>query len=160
ANKQQARREQEDHRAGEGAAMDIPSALAIIDSLAQGLDPVTKKALPTDSPYHQPCVIRALFTVARELRCSPEQVRSATGSPANAWKPWRRDEEEQLRAEFAARMAFAEIACRHGRTRVAILGRLYRLGLFNRAEGPTAIAGQHLPESQASARGKQPSRAG
>jgi hypothetical protein len=161
SNKQQGHREPEVHRSAVGGAMDIPRALAIIDCLAEGLDPVTKEAFPSDSPYHQPCVIRALYTVARELRRTPQQaVGSATGKPANAWKPWTPDEDDHLRAEFAARMAFAEVARRHGRTRVAILGRLYRLGLFNAAEGLTAVVGEHLPESQAAERGKQSCRAG
>jgi hypothetical protein len=129
--------------------VDISSALVIIESLAEGIDPVTKKVFPADSPYHQPCVIRALYTVARELRRPPEQVGSATGALGNAWKPWGPTEEKQLREEFAARMPVPEIAKRHGRTRLAILGRLYRIGLLSAADSAIPGAEQRSHESQA-----------
>ncbi len=124
---------------GVGKDMDIARAVAILEALAEGIDPLTREAFPEGSPCHQPTVIRALYTAVRELRHLQIQANSAGGAPANAGKPWAAAEEEQLRQEFAARLSIPDIARRHGRTRVAILGRLMRLGLLSADGGPSAL---------------------
>ena len=47
--------------------MELQVARQIIDTLAQGIQPVTGEAMPEDSPYNAPPVIRALHAVSREL---------------------------------------------------------------------------------------------
>lgn len=115
---------------GAGPDMDMTQVVTILESLAEGVDPLTGQVFPEGSAYQQPAVIRALYTAARELR----QVQAGGPPPgrvlANAGKPWGAAEEEQLRREFGEQLDIPEIARRHGRTRVAILGRLMRLGLL------------------------------
>jgi hypothetical protein len=47
--------------------MELQLAREIINVLAQGIHPVTGEAMPPDSPYNEPPVIRALFAVSRAL---------------------------------------------------------------------------------------------
>jgi hypothetical protein len=51
----------------QGLSMELITARQIVETLARGIHPVTGEAMPPDSPYNQPVVIRALFTVARAL---------------------------------------------------------------------------------------------
>ena len=45
--------------------MELQIARQIIDTLAQGIHPVTGEAMPDDSPYNAAPVIRALHAVSR-----------------------------------------------------------------------------------------------
>jgi hypothetical protein len=47
--------------------MQIQIAKQIIETLAQGINPVTGEVFDEDSPYNAPPVIRALFKVYQEL---------------------------------------------------------------------------------------------
>ena len=47
--------------------MELQAARQIIDTLAQGIHPVTGEVMPEDSPYNAPPVIRALFAVSQAL---------------------------------------------------------------------------------------------
>lgn len=118
--------------------MQLGEAIAAIDSLANGIDPVTGRPLPDSGPYHHPQVIRALFTVLRHLR---DQGATSDGAvaevampnvarklPERVGKPWTPAEDEQLIAEFHAAVEFREMAKMHGRTRGAIVSRLTKLG--------------------------------
>lgn len=118
--------------------MQLEEAIAVIESLANGIDPVTGQPLPDPGPYHHPRVIRALFTVLEQARRASEghaSTRQTAGSLAGAsglcervGKPWTADEDEQLIAEFHAAVDFRDMAKRHGRTRGAIVSRLTKLG--------------------------------
>lgn len=47
--------------------MELSIARQIIDTLAQGIHPVTGEPMPDDSPYNAPPIIRALHSVSRAL---------------------------------------------------------------------------------------------
>lgn len=47
--------------------MELSAALDILRRLAEGIDPATGEVYPSDSPYQQPQVIRALFTAIEHL---------------------------------------------------------------------------------------------
>jgi hypothetical protein len=118
--------------------MQLGEAISAIESLANGIDPVTGQPLPEPGPYHHPHVIRALFTVLEQARRASEghaSTRQTAGSLAGAsglcervGKPWTPAEDEQLIAEFHAAVEFREMAKLHGRTRGAIVSRLTKLG--------------------------------
>ena len=55
--------------------MELQAAHQIIDTLAQGIHPVTGEAMPEDSPYNAPRVIRALFAVSQALQGKAARVR-------------------------------------------------------------------------------------
>jgi len=71
--------------------MEKQTALHIIQALAQGIDPHSGEAFPTDSPYQHPDTVRALFQAVQALtEPSAARPRPATphGAPTNAGKPW------------------------------------------------------------------------
>src|SRR6476661_3717262 len=111
--------------------MELQTARAIIDTLAQGIHPVTGEAMPPDSPYLAPPVIRALFTVSQALEggvpAAPRR-RERGDLPANTGKPWSAEDDEALRAGFGAGTPTKDLAAALGRTRWAVESRLVKLG--------------------------------
>mgnify|MGYP003295967790 CR=1 FL=1 len=105
--------------------MDITRAREVIRILADGADPATGEALPKESVYNSPDVIRALFTIL-EATTPKEKPQSPT---RNAGKPWTEIEDDKLRDAFASKIPISKIALEHGRTYGAIESRLDHLGL-------------------------------
>ena len=107
--------------------MELQIAREIINVLAQGIHPVTGEAMPADSPYNEPPVIRALFEVARALeQCDGPKPRREP--PANAGKTWSGDEDDKLVAAFDAGQELKQMALELGRSRLAVEARLVKLG--------------------------------
>lgn len=110
--------------------METQSALRILGTLAQGIDPHTGETFPAGSPYQHPDTVRALFH-ALQVLTQPAAGRlrpAAEGLPENAGKPWSDEEDKALAEGFDAGHPPAELARRHRRTRAAIQARLVRLG--------------------------------
>ncbi|CAA9410752.1 MAG: hypothetical protein AVDCRST_MAG51-1391, partial [uncultured Ramlibacter sp.] len=103
------------------------TAREIIGTLAQGIHPVTGEAMPGDSPYNAPPVIRALFTVSQALEGAPPP-KPRRELPAKAGKPWAVEDDEQLRAGFDAGTPVKDLAAALGRTRWAVESRLVKMG--------------------------------
>lgn len=88
--------------------MELQIARQIIDTLAQGIHPITGEAMPEDSPYNAPPVIRALHAVARALEGTAdpagtaESPRARRTPPPNAGKAWSAQEDGALEIAFAA----------------------------------------------------------
>ncbi|MDB5873940.1 MAG: hypothetical protein JWQ07_3382 [Ramlibacter sp.] len=106
--------------------MELQSARQIIDTLSQGIHPVTGEAMPADSPYNEPAVIRALFTVSRALQDKPARVPREL--PPNAGKPWAAEEDARLEAGFAAGADVKQLAEQLGRTPLGVESRLVMRG--------------------------------
>ena len=125
--------------------MELQTARAIIDTLAQGIHPVTGEAMPPDSPYLAPPVIRALFTVSQALEAgaSAPKKRERGDLPANTGKPWSAEDDEALRAGFGAGTPTKDLAAALGRTRWAIESRLVKLGEMTLGGSAAAMARSH-----------------
>jgi hypothetical protein len=113
--------------------MELQIARQIIDTLAQGIHPVTGEAMPDDSPYNAPPVIRALHVVSRALEAAgataqPEPERPQRPRPPNAGKSWADQEDQALAIAFDAGIALKQIAQELGRTVFAVEQRLIKLG--------------------------------
>lgn len=114
--------------------MELQIARQIIDTLAQGIHPVTGEAMPDDSPYNAPPVIRALHAVSRALEhLQAAPVAAATqeplrGRPPNAGKPWTGQEDAALETAFDAGIPLKQVAQELGRTPFAVEQRLIKLG--------------------------------
>jgi hypothetical protein len=106
--------------------MELQAAHQIIDTLAQGVHPVTGEAMPEDSPYNAPPAIRALFAVSQALQGKP--ARAPRELPANAGKPWQQNEDVRLAAAFEGGAELKQIAADLGRTPFAVETRLVKLG--------------------------------
>jgi len=119
--------------------MHLTRAVEILERLRDGEDPRTGRALPADSPYQQPDVVRALFTALAALPAvdAPEEAADAKpprSRPARAGEPWRDDEDERLAAAFDEGRGVAELARVFGRSRSAIRLRLVKLGRLSEDE--------------------------
>ncbi|MGZ5181767.1 MAG: hypothetical protein ACXWC6_12465 [Ramlibacter sp.] len=128
--------------------MELQIARAIIDTLAQGIHPVTGEVMAEDSPYNAPPVIRALFAVSQALGpIAPAEPaprkRARTDLPANTGKPWTGDDDERLRTGFDAGTPVKDLAAALGRTRWAVESRLVKLGVMTLGGAPAALAGAH-----------------
>lgn len=111
--------------------MELHIARQIIDTLAQGIHPVTGEAMPEDSPYNAPPVIRALHAVARALDGPPpvEPPRSTRRVlPPNAGKAWSAQEDAALETAYEAGIDLKQVAQELGRTPFAVEQRLIKLG--------------------------------
>jgi hypothetical protein len=109
--------------------MELQSARQIIDTLAQGIHPVTGEAMPEDSPYNAPPVIRALVAVSQALdpaHSAPQRARPAP--PVNAGKAWSAEDDAALVAGFDRGEEPKLLAEQLGRTRFGIEQRLIKLG--------------------------------
>ena len=120
--------------------MELQTAREILGTLARGLHPDTGEAMPADSPYNAPSVIRALFTVSQALDSSapsaaPRARSRRTDLPANTGKPWTADDDEQLRLGFDAGTPTKDLAAALGRTRWAVESRLVKLGALPLSRG-------------------------
>lgn len=107
--------------------MELQSARQIIDTLAQGIHPVTGEVMPDSSPYNAPPVIRALFAVSQALE-EAKPARARKPQPPNAGKPWTAEDDARLQQCFAQGLGLAQLAQELGRTRWAVESRLVKLG--------------------------------
>ena len=111
--------------------MELQIARQIIDTLAQGIHPVTGEAMPDDSPYNAPPVIRALHTVARALEGAPpaaaEEAPRSRRVP-NAGKAWTAADDAALETAFDAGIPVKQVAEELGRTAFAVEQRLIKIG--------------------------------
>ena len=119
--------------------MELQIARQIIDTLAQGIHPVTGEAMPDDSPYNAPPVIRALHAVSRALECpahAPAEPGKARGElPPNAGKKWTPQEDAALETAFDAGIPIKQVAQELGRTAFAVEQRLVKLGKIEAPAG-------------------------
>ena len=107
--------------------MELQIAREIINVLAQGIHPVTGEMMPPDSPYNEPPVIRALFTVSQALDgCEGPKTRRE--QPSNAGKAWSAEEDDRLAAAFDAGQDLKQMALDLGRSRLGVEARLVKLG--------------------------------
>lgn len=129
--------------------MELQTAREIIDTLAQGIHPVTGEVMPEESPYNAPPVIRALFAVSQALQgasgaVAPARAKRARADlPPNTGKPWAAEDDEQLRLGFSAGTPTKDLAAALGRTRWAIESRLVKLGLMTLGSAPAAQSAAH-----------------
>jgi hypothetical protein len=112
--------------------MELQIARQILDTLAQGIHPVTGEAMPEDSPYNAPPVIRALHTVARALEGAaavpPTTTKTTRAAPANAGKAWSAEDDATLETGFDSGADLKQLAEVLARTRFGVEQRLIKLG--------------------------------
>ena len=118
--------------------MELQTARQIIDTLSHGVDPVTGETMPADSPYNEPAVIRALFTVSHALEGKLARMQRA--QPPNAGKPWVADEDAQLVVAHREGRDAKQMAGQLGRTPFAVESRLVKMGLLPPRPGMRMMA--------------------
>src|SRR5882672_5155894 len=103
--------------------MDQAQALAVVRSLANGVDPESGEIFPPESAYQRPQVVRALHEAATALERVERFERRKAQMPAKTGEPWSEDEDRKLLASFDAGRALQELAAAHERTMGAVRAR-------------------------------------
>lgn len=114
----------------------------VVAALAKGINPLTGEVLPAHSPYNEPEIIRALFTVLnpRQLltgKKSPEmkmEENIANNRPRNAGLPWTKENRKKLAKQFGEGLSLHDLANEFERTPGAIQSELVRQGLMDRPD--------------------------
>lgn len=111
--------------------MDQSQALAVVRSLANGVDPESGEVFPTESAYQRPQIVRALYEAATALERIERFDRRKSQMPPKTGEPWSEDEDRKLLAAFDAGRALQELAAQHERTMGAVRARLLKYGRIN-----------------------------
>lgn len=108
--------------------MNNQEALNIIQTLSDGLNPLSDEPLAENSLCLNSDIQRALQTAipALESRIRSDLRRSKL--PANAGKPWNDEEDQQLLAAFDEGSSIAALVEAHQRTKGSISSRLLKFG--------------------------------
>lgn len=112
-------------------------AKQVLQSLIQGLDPVTGEELPRETVLQHAEVLRALLAGLSALEQASARAQRRAQLPDNVGQAWTTEEEHKLVAAFKSGESPLMIARQHGRTLRAIEARLEKLGLITAAERTT-----------------------
>ncbi len=108
--------------------MDIAYAKKLLETLADGVNPVTGEVLSDEDSCNQPDVIRALHLAATCLEKAEKAEKRAKSLPENAGKPWNAEDDNKLTRMFEQGRSSREICNEFRRTEGSIAARLVRLG--------------------------------
>jgi len=123
--------------------MELNEAKETIEVLADGINPVTGEVLPSEGPYNEPKVIRALFAMLESIKAirppsrTPEQRQNdnvENGRPRNAGLPWTTELRAEAAAKFKQGSSVSELAEKFERTNGAITSELVKQGLMDATE--------------------------
>jgi hypothetical protein len=103
-------------------------ALAIVRSLANGIDPESGEVFPPESVYQRPQTVRALYEATIALERQERFERRRSTMPPKTGSPWSEDEDRNLLSAFDSGRALQELASQHERTMGAIRARLLKYG--------------------------------
>ena len=118
--------------------MDIEASRTIVKTLAQGVHPATGEVFPPDSPYNDPEVIRALFSIlesvkqVRQPRKSLDERRRENielGRPMNSGLPWSDEDRALVASEFQKGTTIEKLADTLGRSSSSIVAEVIRQDL-------------------------------
>ena len=112
-------------------------ARQILQSLIQGIDPVTGDELPRETILHHADVVRALLAGLSALEETAARALRRAQLPDNVGRAWTTEEESRLVAAFRSGNSPVAIAHEHGRTLRAIEARLEKLGLITAEQRTT-----------------------
>lgn len=105
-------------------------ARQILQSLIQGIDPITSEELPRETALQHADVLRALLAGLTALDQMAARAQRRAQLPGNVGQAWTTEEESRLIAAFQSGDSAIAIARQHGRTLRAIEARLEKLGLI------------------------------
>jgi len=119
--------------------MELDESRNIVKTLAQGVHPTTGEVFPSDSPYNDPEVIRALFSildsvkqVGRPRKSLDERRRDNVelGRPVNSGLPWTEEDREVVRSGFRDGATIEKLAASLGRSSGSIVAEVIRQDLL------------------------------
>ena len=110
----------------------------IVKTLTQGVHPTTGEVFPPGSPYSDPDVIRALFSIlefvknTKTPRKTVEERRQQNlevGRPGNSGLPWTEDDRALVKSGFREGMSVENLAAKLERSPSAIVAEVIRQDL-------------------------------
>ena len=107
--------------------MDINRAKEIISALAEGVDPTTGEVLPDNSVCNKGEIVRAFYAILNHL----DEKKPKKNSPANAGKPWTKEDEDLLIDLYHSGAPKREICKTMQRTESGVAARLVHLGIID-----------------------------
>lgn len=110
--------------------MDIVRAKEIISSLAEGVDPTTGEVLPDNSVCNKGEIVRAFYAILNHL----DEKKPKKNTPANAGKPWTKEDEDLLVSLYRSSTPKREICRALQRTESGVAARLVHLGVIEDRE--------------------------
>ena len=113
------------------------TARQILQSLIQGIDPVTSQELPHETVLQHADVLRALLAGLSAIEQTAARAQRRAQLPNNVGRAWTTEEESKLVGAFKSGDSPVAIARQHGRTLRAIEARLEKLGLITAAQRTT-----------------------
>jgi hypothetical protein len=117
--------------------MQQTKAKQILQSLIQGIDPVTGEELSRETALQHAEVLRALLAGLSALEQTTARAMRRAQLPDNVGQAWTTDEESRLVAGFKNGNSPVTIAREHGRTLRAIEARLEKLRLITAEQRTT-----------------------
>ncbi len=120
--------------------MELKTATTIVKTLAQGVHPTTGEVFAPESPYNDPQVIRALFTIhdfvrqAKKPKMTADEKRRQNldfGRPGNAGLPWSEEDRAAVASGFREGKTISELAASMERSNGAIHAELIGQGLVS-----------------------------
>jgi hypothetical protein len=112
-------------------------ARQILQTLAQGFDPLTGEELAPGTVLEHAAVLRALVLGVSALEQMAARAQRRAHLPCNVGRAWTDEENAALVSAFRSGDALKDIAIRHGRTLRAIEARLERMGLMTHEQRAT-----------------------
>lgn len=106
--------------------MDINRAKEILSALAEGVDPTTGEILPENCVCNKGEIVRALYTVLNRIN----EKKPKKNTPANAGKPWTKEDEELLVSLYHSGTLKRDICKTLQRTETGVAARLVHLGII------------------------------
>ena len=119
--------------------MELNESRNIVKTLAQGVHPNTGEVFSPESPYNDPQVIRALFSIlefvkqAKKPKMSIEERRQQNldvGRPVNSGLPWSEDDRATVRSGFQEGETIEKLAAALGRSSGSIVAEVIRQDLL------------------------------
>ncbi len=118
--------------------MELYESRKIVNTLAQGIHPTTGEVFSPESPYNDPEVIRALFSILEFVKNSKRPPLSVEarrrnnlelGRPKNSGLPWSEEDRALLRSGFQEGTAVKKLATTLARSSGAIVAEIIRQDL-------------------------------
>jgi hypothetical protein len=110
--------------------MELAAAKATLQSLVEGVDPVTGYPIPKSMVLHHSEVMRALLCAVAVLDADEARRRRRARLPRNTGRPWREADDAQVLAAFHGGEPLRQIAADHHRSLASVESRLERLGVL------------------------------
>ena len=103
--------------------MDLQRARKILETLADGVDPMTGEVLPEEHVCNRGDVVRAFHYILQKLSDQPEKK-----PPENAGKPWTTEDDAMLCRMYDTGSSKKELCAYFKRSAGGIAARLVRVG--------------------------------